>query len=152
MATIANYPVLICCLTGWLLSSLLKIPIFYILHRKVNIALAFGTGGMPSSHAATMTATTLAIGLFDGFDKPLFALVIAISMIIIYDAAGVRREAGYHAEALNRLVDEWFVLTKTPLVDQKRMKEMLGHTPIEVVGGVLTGLVSTLVIWLVWPK
>jgi len=152
MATIANYPVLICCLTGWLLSSLLKIPIFYILHRKVNIALAFGTGGMPSSHAATMTATTLAIGLFDGFDKPLFALAIAISMIIIYDAAGVRREAGYHAEALNRLVDEWFVLTKTPLVDQKRMKEMLGHTPIEVVGGVLTGLVSTLVIWLVWPK
>lgn len=152
MATIANYPVLICCLTGWLLSSLLKIPIFYILHRKVNIALAFGTGGMPSSHAATMTATTLAIGLFDGFDKPLFALAIAISMIIIYDAAGVRREAGYHAEALNRLVDEWFVLTKTPLVDQKRMKEMLGHTPIEVVGGVLTGLVSTLVLWLVWPK
>jgi len=152
MATIANYPVLICCLTGWLLSSLLKIPIFYILHRKVNFALAFGTGGMPSSHAATMTATTLAIGLFDGFDKPLFALAIAISMIIIYDAAGVRREAGYHAEALNRLVDEWFVLTKTPLVDQKRMKEMLGHTPIEVVGGVLTGLVSTLVIWLVWPK
>lgn len=152
MASLLNYPVLICCLTGWLLSSILKIPIFYILHRKVNFALAFGTGGMPSSHAATMTATTLAIGLFDGFDKPLFALAIAVSMIIIYDAAGVRREAGYHAEALNRLVDEWFVLTKTPLVDQKRMKEMLGHTPIEVVGGVLTGLVSTLVLWLVWPK
>ena len=152
MAPLANYPVLICCLTGWLLSSILKIPIYYILHRKVNIALAFGTGGMPSSHAATMTATTLAIGLFDGFDKPLFALAIAISMIIIYDAAGVRREAGYHAEALNRLVDEWFVLTKTPLVDQKRLKEMLGHTPIEVVGGVLAGLVSTLVLWLIWPK
>ncbi len=151
MASLANYPVLICCLTGWLLSSILKIPIYYILHRKVNIALAFGTGGMPSSHAATMTATTLAIGLFDGFDKPLFALAIAISMIIIYDAAGVRREAGYHAEALNKLVDEWFVLTKTPLADQKRLKEMLGHTPIEVVGGVLTGLVSTLVLWLVWP-
>lgn len=152
MASLVHYPVLICCLTGWLLSSILKIPIFYILHRKVNFALAFGTGGMPSSHAATMTATTLAIGLFDGFDKPLFALAIAISMIIIYDAAGVRREAGYHAEALNKLVDEWFVLTKTPLVDQKRLKEMLGHTPIEVVGGVLTGLVSTLVLWLVWPK
>jgi uncharacterized protein len=152
MLSLVNYPVLICCLTGWLFSSLLKIPIFYILHRKVNIALAFGTGGMPSSHAATMTATTLAIGLFGGFDQPLFALAIAISMIIIYDAAGVRREAGYHAEALNKLVDEWFAVTKTPLVDQKRLKEMLGHTPIEVVGGVLTGLVSTLVLWLVWPK
>jgi acid phosphatase family membrane protein YuiD len=152
MASLANYPELICCFIGWLLASLLKIPIFYILHRKVNIALAFGTGGMPSSHAATMTATTLAIGLFDGFNTPVFALAFAISMIVIYDAAGVRREAGYHAEALNKLVDEWFAVTKTPLVDQKRMKEMLGHTPIEVVGGVLTGLVSTLVLWLVWPK
>jgi uncharacterized protein len=152
MLSLVNYPELICCFVGWLFSSLLKIPIFYILHRKLNIALAFGTGGMPSSHAATMTATTLAIGLFGGFDQPLFALAIAISMIIIYDAAGVRREAGYHAEALNKLVDEWFAVTKTPLVDQKRMKEMLGHTPIEVVGGVLTGLVSTLVLWLVWPK
>ena len=152
MAALARYPELICCLAGWLFSSILKIPIYYILHRKLNIALAFGTGGMPSSHAATMTATTLAIGLFGGFDQPLFALAIAVSMIIIYDAAGVRREAGYHAEALNKLVDEWFTLTKTALVDQKRLKEMLGHTPIEVVGGVLTGLVSTLVLWLIWPK
>lgn len=152
MLSLVNYPELICCIVGWLLSSLLKIPIFYILHRKVNIALAFGTGGMPSSHAATMTATTLAIGLFGGFDQPLFALAIAISMIIIYDAAGVRREAGYHAEALNKLVDEWFAVTKTPMVDQKRLKEMLGHTPVEVVGGVFTGLVSTLVLWIIWPK
>jgi uncharacterized protein len=151
MTALAGYPELICCLAGWLFSSLLKIPIFFILHRKLNIALAFGTGGMPSSHAATMTATTLAIGLFDGFNTPVFALAIAITMIIIYDAAGVRREAGYHAEALNKLVDEWFAVTKTPLVDQKRMKEMLGHTPIEVLGGVLTGLVSTLVLWLIWP-
>ncbi len=152
MSVLTSFPVLICCVAGWLFSSLLKIPVYYILHRKVNFALAFGTGGMPSSHTATMTATTLAIGLFDGFDQPLFALAFAITMIVIYDAAGVRREAGFHAEALNRLVDEWFALSKTPLVDQKRLKVMLGHTPIEVVGGVLTGLVTTLVLWLVWPK
>jgi len=149
---LANYPELICCVVGWLVSSLLKIPVYYFVHHKVNFARAFGTGGMPSSHAATMTATTLAIGLFSGFDHPAFAIAVAISMIVIYDAAGVRREAGYHAEALNKLVDEWFAISKTPLVDQKRMKEMLGHTPIEVVGGVLTGLATTLVLWLVWPK
>jgi acid phosphatase family membrane protein YuiD len=149
---LANYPELICCVAGWLVSSLLKIPVYYFVHRKVNFARAFGTGGMPSSHAATMTATTLAIGLFSGFNHPAFAIAVAISMIVIYDAAGVRREAGYHAEALNKLVDEWFAISKTPLVDQKRMKEMLGHTPIEVVGGVLTGLATTLVLWLVWPK
>jgi acid phosphatase family membrane protein YuiD len=152
MSVLANYPELICCIAGWLVSSLLKIPVYYFVHRKVNFARAFGTGGMPSSHAATMTATTLAIGLFSGFDHPAFAIAVAISMIVIYDAAGVRREAGYHAEALNKLVDEWFAISKTPLVDQKRMKEMLGHTPIEVVGGVLTGLAITLVLWLVWPK
>lgn len=148
----ANYPELICCFVGWFVSSLLKIPVYYFLHRKVNFALAFGTGGMPSSHAATMTATTLAIGLFSGFDHPAFALAVAISLIVIYDAAGVRREAGFHAEALNKLVDEWFAVSKTPMEDRKRMKEMLGHTPIEVVGGVLTGLATTLVLWLVWPK
>jgi len=148
----ANYPELICCVAGWLMSSMLKIPVYYFVHRKVNFAMAFGTGGMPSSHAATMTATTLAIGLFSGFDHPAFAIAVAISMIVIYDAAGVRREAGYHAEALNKLVDEFFAISKTPLVDQKRMKEMLGHTPIEVVGGVLTGLATTLVLWLLWPK
>jgi len=152
MSVLANYPELICCFAGWLVSSLLKIPVYYFLHRKLSIAMAFGTGGMPSSHAATMTATTLAIGLFSGFDHPAFAIAVAISMIVIYDAAGVRREAGYHAEALNKLVDEFFAISKTPLVDQKRLKVMLGHTPIEVVGGVLTGLATTLVLWLVWPK
>ncbi len=148
----ANYPELICCFAGWMISSLLKVPVYYFVHHKVNFAQAFGTGGMPSSHAATMTATTLAIGLFSGFDNPAFALAVAISLIVIYDASGVRREAGFHAEALNKLVDEWFKINKTPLVDQKRLKVMLGHTPIEVMGGVLTGSLTTLVLWLIWPK
>ncbi|KAF0106553.1 MAG: hypothetical protein FD147_2500 [Chloroflexi bacterium] len=152
MLWLVKYPELIACLTAWLVSSILKIPVFFFMHRKFKVSLAFGTGGMPSSHAATMTATTLAIGLFSGFDHPAFAIAVAISMIVIYDAAGVRREAGFHAEALNRLIDEFFVITKTSLVDQKKLKEMLGHTPIEVVGGVFTGLATTLILWLVWPK
>ncbi len=152
MAGIFNYPELVTCLASWLLSSLLKIPIIFLMHKKFQVSLAFGTGGMPSSHAATMTGTTLAIGLFSGFNHPAFAIAVAVSMIVIYDAAGVRREAGFHAEALNRLIDEWFALTKTPQADQKKLKEMLGHTPVEVVGGILTGLVTALILWLVWPK
>jgi hypothetical protein len=96
-----------------------------------------------------MTATTLAIGLFSGFDHPAFAIAVAISMIVIYDAAGVRREAGYHAVIINRLIDEYL---KGPLIDQKKLKEMIGHTPLEVVGGVITGLLTTLILWLIWPK
>jgi uncharacterized protein len=152
MSFLAKYPELITCVVSWLLSSILKIPVFFFMHRKLNFRLAFGTGGMPSSHAATMTGTTLAIGLFSGFDAPAFAIAVAISMIVIYDAAGVRREAGFHAEALNRMLDDWFVIAKTPSAEQKKLKEMLGHTPVEVVGGVMTGLVTALVMWIIWPK
>lgn len=149
MSVLARYPELIACVVGWLASSLLKVPTYYFVHRRINIRQAFGTGGMPSSHAATMTATTLGIGLFSGFDHPAFAIAVAITMIVIYDAAGVRREAGYHAVIINRLIDEYL---KGPLIDQKKLKEMIGHTPLEVVGGVITGLVSTTILWLIWPK
>ncbi len=152
MSFLVNYPELITCVVAWIVSSILKIPVFFLMHRKFNVKLAFGTGGMPSSHSATLSGTTLAIGLFSGFDNPAFAIAVAITMIVVYDAAGVRREAGYHAEALNRMLDDWFIITKTPTEEQKKLKEMLGHTPIEVVGGVLTGLVTALVMWLIWPK
>jgi uncharacterized protein len=152
MTYLVHYPELIACIVSWLVSSILKIPVFFLMHRKLNIKLAFGTGGMPSSHSATMTGTTLAIGLFSGFDHPAFAIAVAISMIVIYDAAGVRREAGFHAEALNRMLEDWFVFAKTPAEEQKKLKEMLGHTPIEVMGGILTGIATALVLWLVWPK
>jgi len=149
MNVLVRYPELIACLVGWLFSSLLKVPTYYSVHKRINFKQAFGTGGMPSSHAATMTATTLGIGLFSGFDHPTFALAVAITMIVIYDAAGVRREAGYHAMMLNRLIDEYL---KGPLIDQKKLKEVIGHTPLEVVGGVIAGLVSTTILWLIWPK
>jgi uncharacterized protein len=145
----ANYFELIACVTGWFISSLMKIPFYYFIHRKISLSNAFGTGGMPSSHSATMTATTLAIGLHSGFDHPAFAIAVAISMIVIYDAAGVRREAGFHAERINMLIEELF---RGKLLDQKELKEVLGHTPLEVIGGVLVGLVTTLLLWLVWPK
>lgn len=149
MGALQNYPELFCCLMGWLVGALLKIPTYYLVHHKFNLVQAFGTGGMPSTHASIITATTLAIGLFDGFNTPAFAIAVAISTIVIYDAAGVRREAGYHAVIINRLIDEYI---KGPLIDQKKLKEMIGHTPLEVVGGVLTGLATSLVIWILWPK
>ncbi len=149
MAWINGYPELVCCFMGWLVGALFKIPTYYLVHHKINLAQAFGTGGMPSTHASIITATTLAIGLFDGFNTPAFAIAVAITMIVVYDASGVRREAGYHAVIINRLIDEYI---KSPNIDQKKLKEMIGHTPLEVVAGVLTGLATSLVIWIVWPK
>lgn len=149
MSWILNYPVLLCGFAGWLISSLLKIPFTYFLHHKVDIKQAFGTGGMPSSHSALIISTTLGIGLFNGFNDPAFALGLAMSTIVVYDAAGVRREAGFHAERINMIIKELF--EGKPL-DEKDLKEMLGHTPLEVTGGVLTGILCALMVWLVWPK
>lgn len=149
MTWFLEYPELVCCLTGWFVASVLKIPTFYFIHHKIDLVQAFGTGGMPSSHASLMISTTLGIGLFGGFNSPVFALAIAISVVVLYDAAGVRRQAGIHAERINLIFKELF--EGKPITD-KELKEMLGHTPIEVMGGTLTGTVTALVIWMLWPK
>ncbi len=90
----------------------------------------------------------LAIGLYEGFDTPVFALAFAIAMIIIYDAAGVRREAGRHAQKINALIEE--LLAGHP-ISEKRLKEVLGHTPPEVIGGIILGVILAVGLWLLWP-
>jgi hypothetical protein len=149
MNWISSYAVLTCAFAGWLVSSLLKIPFTYFLHHKIDLRQAFGTGGMPSSHSALMISTTLGIGLFDGFYSSTFALAMAVSTIVLYDAAGVRRQAGMHAERINMIIKELF--EGKPL-EEKDLKEMLGHSPLEVTGGILTGILTALFVWLVWPK
>jgi len=94
-----------------------------------------------------MTAATLAIGLFHGFDNPLFGLAVGISMVVIYDATGVRRQAGMQARKINILIDE---LLQGHPISEKQLKEVLGHSPLEVAGGVALGLLISLVVWLLW--
>jgi uncharacterized protein len=139
--------VLICCLAAWLLAQGLKVPVDFLHTRKLHWGLLFTAGGMPSSHSAMMTAATLAIGLFHGFDNPLFGLAVGITMIVVYDATGVRRQAGMQARRINILIDE--LLSGHPISD-RQLKEVLGHTPLEVTGGVALGLITSLVVWMVW--
>ena len=139
--------VLIAGLTAWLLAQIIKIPLDYFRTRRWNWALLLTTGGMPSSHSALMTATTHAIGLYHGFDNPVFAIAVAITMIVVYDAAGVRRQAGIHAQRINVLFDE---LLRGHMLNEKDLREVLGHTPLEVVGGILLGLIVATAQWLIW--
>ena len=139
--------VLIVALTGWLLAQVLKLPIEYFRTRRWQWASLFDAGGMPSSHSSLIVGATLAIGLFHGFDDPLFALAVAVAMIITYDAAGVRRQSGMHAERINVLFDE---LLHGHLWDEQELREVIGHTPLEVAGGILLGLVTATVMWLLW--
>jgi acid phosphatase family membrane protein YuiD len=140
--------VLIAGFISWILAQSLKLPIDYCRTHRWNWALLFSAGGMPSSHTALMISTTLAIGLYQGFDSSLFALAVAMTMIVIYDAAGVRRQAGIHAQKINLLINELF--TGQPITDT-RLKEVLGHTPREVFGGAILGIVDTVIVYLIWP-
>lgn len=147
IAVILQNKALIAGLAAWLLAQLIKVPLDFFRTRRWNWALLLTTGGMPSSHSSLMTATTLAIGLYYGLDHPAFALGIAITMIVTYDAAGVRQQAGIHAQRINVLFDE--LLHGHPISD-KDLREVLGHTPLEVVGGILLGLIVATGQWMIW--
>lgn len=144
---ITGNPVLFIGLFSWLLAQFLKVPIEYILHHRLNWGLWFSSGGMPSSHSALVTSVMLSIGIFYGFDTPLFALSVALAMIVIYDAAGVRREAGRHAEKINVLINEFF---SGQQISEKQLKEVIGHTPAQVAAGVIMGLGITMLFYWSW--
>ena len=143
---LSNRPLLAGLLALWL-AQFLKVPIDYWVNRRWNWNMWFSMGGMPSSHAALMVATTLAVGLYYGFDHPVFALGVAITMVVLYDAAGVRRQAGVHAQKLNVLLQELF--SGQP-ISQERLKEMLGHTPRQVAVGSVLGALIALGMWWLW--
>lgn len=147
LAALLQNKALIAGLIAWGLAQVIKIPLDYLRTRRWNWALLLTTGGMPSSHSALMTATTLAIGLYHGFDNPLFALGIAITMIVTYDAAGVRQQAGIHARRINIIFEE---LLKGHPISEVDLREVLGHTPLEVTGGILLGLIVATSQWLMW--
>jgi acid phosphatase family membrane protein YuiD len=146
-AAIFQNKVLIAGMVAWGLAQIIKIPLDFVRTRRWNWALLFTTGGMPSSHSSLMTASTLAIGYYYGFDHPVFALGVAITMIVTYDAAGVRHQAGIHAQRINVLFTE---LLRGHPINERDLREVLGHTPLEVLGGILLGLVVATGQWLVW--
>jgi acid phosphatase family membrane protein YuiD len=128
--------VLIAAVVAWVVGQLLKFPLEYILNKRWNWGIMFSSGGLPSSHSALVTAVTLTIGFQDGFDTSIFALAVAIAMIVVYDAAGVRRQAGIHAERINEIMKNFI----------ESLKEMLGHTPFEVIAGVILGILISWVL------
>jgi uncharacterized protein len=138
---------LIAGLLAWAIAQMIKMPIDYLRSRRWNWSLLLTTGGMPSSHSALVTATTLAIGLYYGFDDPTFALGVVITMVVTYDAAGVRQQAGIHAQRINVLFEE---LLRGHPINEVDLREVIGHTPLEVVGGILLGILVAVTQWMIW--
>lgn len=136
---------LLSALLAWFAAQVLKPPLEYLRKGKWNWGYLLSAGGMPSSHSALMVGATTGIALHDGMDTSIFALAVAVTMIVIYDAAGVRRQAGIHAQKINVLIEE--LLAGHPISD-KQLMEVLGHTPLEVSGGILLGFVVGIMYWL----
>jgi acid phosphatase family membrane protein YuiD len=130
-------PILLSALIAWAVAQVLKVPIEFINNRRWDWTLVIEAGGMPSSHSAMVSATALSTGLLFGFDSAVFALSMVVAMIVIYDATGVRREAGRQAALINVMIDQ---LSKGKLPPQEKLKEVLGHSPGEAVFGTLLGL------------
>lgn len=134
--------ILLCGLTGWFVAQALKIPTYWLVERKWDWRRFFGSGGMPSSHSALMVSLTILIGVTYGFASGIFALSFAISTIVMYDAAGVRRETGNQAQVINDILQHLF-LDGTPISNEE-LKELIGHTPLEVTAGAIIGVIVAL--------
>lgn len=131
--------VLICAVIGWTVAQVLKTLIDLYLNRSFNPERLFGSGGMPSSHSATVCALTTASGIKYGVGSFEFAVSFVLSMIVMYDAMNVRMETGKQAKLLNRVFFE-NILELDGVVLQERLKEYVGHTPLQVVAGAALGI------------
>lgn len=143
-----NY-VLVSAVIGWCTAQLIKTLLNFIQTKKFHVERLFGAGGMPSSHSAMVCSATVSMCRKCGVGSPEFALMFVLAMIVMYDAMGVRRSAGLHAREINR-INRIFAVKEIKSAEEpekqqsekrkKELKEYIGHTPLEVLGGALLGI------------
>jgi len=126
---------------AWAIAQALKVIFDSVQKRRLDLRRLASSGGMPSSHTATVAALTTMIGARRGLTSPEFALAAVFSSVVMYDAAGVRRAAGRQAAVLNRIIDDLF---HQEGIKEERLRELIGHTPYEVIAGALLGVVVAL--------
>lgn len=138
--------VLLVALVACLIAQASKLVIELFKNRKVNLRVLVTTGGMPSAHSALVTALATGIGQTIGWASPEFAIATVFAIIVMYDAAGVRQAAGKQARLLNQMIDELF--NDGHQFSEDRLKELLGHTPVQVIVGSVLGVTIS---WLAGP-
>jgi acid phosphatase family membrane protein YuiD len=130
-------------LVAWAIAQAAKVILTSMRQRRLNLRVLAETGGMPSSHAAIVMGLTTAVGKYAEVSSAAFAIALIFSFVVMYDAAGLRRAAGRQAAILNRLVED---LVHMRGMQEQRLRELLGHTPFEVVVGALLGFVVGLIL------
>lgn len=133
-----GYEAIISGLAAAFFAQVLKFIIFTIRSKKINFKIFTTTGGMPSSHSAGVMGLSTSVGLISGFDSVIFAVAIGYALVTMYDAAGVRRAAGKTAACLNKMMDDFYKHNVQAIGG--KLKELLGHTPLEVIAGAIFGI------------
>jgi acid phosphatase family membrane protein YuiD len=135
---ISRNKIFVTTLSAWLIAQTIKVILGVITRRRFDFRWFIGTGGMPSSHAAGASCLAAAMGLEYGFDSPYFALAAAFALVVMFDAQGVRRATGKQATILNKITEDIYWKGK---VQEDRLRELIGHTPIEVIAGFAVGVI-----------
>ncbi len=134
---IAHNKIFLITLMVWCLAQVAKVITGFFKEKRFNFRWLLNTGGMPSSHAAGASALATCVGLQQGFNSAVFAVAAAFAMVTMFDAQGVRRATGHQASILNKMMDDIYWKGQ---IEEKRLKELVGHTPIQVIGGFLFGI------------
>jgi acid phosphatase family membrane protein YuiD len=129
-------------LAGWLIAQTIKVTLGVVQQKKLDFRWFIASGGMPSSHATGAATLATAVGLEYGFDNVLFALAASFAVVVMFDAQGVRRASGRQARILNTIMDDIYWQGK---IQENRLRELIGHTPVEVIAGALLGIAIALI-------
>jgi len=139
---IAKNQVLITSFVAWVVAQGIKVVLGVIREKRFNFKWFIGTGGMPSSHVSGMMSLATSVGFVCGFSSYQFAIALVLALIVMFDAQGVRRSAGRQAIILNMILDEIYWKKK---IEEKKLKEFLGHTPVEVFAGAAIGILISII-------
>ncbi len=122
---------------SWFIAQFMKVLLTLFFEKRLDIGRIWGSGGFPSSHTSSVVSVSTAIGLIQGWDTAMYALSLVFSLVVMYDASGVRRAVGKQAAILNNMIHD---LSEHKHIEQEQLKELIGHTPFEVIGGALLGV------------
>lgn len=137
MSEFLSSSILLTTVIAWFTAQILKVIFVLVKDKKIDVGRFVGSGGMPSSHSAFVVSLAVSVGLVEGFTSSIFAVSVVVALVVMYDAAGVRRAAGQQAKTLNMIIEKW---GKEDFSEtEKKLKELLGHTPIEVFAGAVLG-------------
>ena len=129
---------------AWLIAQSIKVALGIFREKRFNFRWFVGTGGMPSSHAASVSALATSVGVTYGFDSAIFAIAVTFTLIVMFDAQGVRLNSGRQAEILNKMLEDIYWKKK---LDEDKLKELIGHTPVEVFAGAALGILISLLFY-----